>query len=86
MYCKTQGIKLEYTMLKTLELNGLVERMNPTTMERVRSWLSHAKLSNSYWDEGMLMVVYLANKSLSVPLKGDVHRGCGHEEMSLTNT
>ena len=28
MYCKTQCIKLEYTMIKTPELNGLVERMN----------------------------------------------------------
>ena len=28
MYCKTQGIKLDYTVLKTHELNGLAERMN----------------------------------------------------------
>ena len=47
-YCKSQGIKLEYTVPKTSELNGLVERMNRTIMERVRSMLSHAKLPKSY--------------------------------------
>ena len=71
MYCKTQGIKIEYTVPKTLELNGLAERMNQTIMERVRS-MSHAKFPKSYWAKAMLMIVYLINKSPSVPLKGDV--------------
>ena len=72
MYCKTQGIKLEYTVPKTPELNGLAERMNRTIMERVRSMLAHAKLPKSYWAEAMLTAVYLINRSPSVPLKGDV--------------
>ena len=72
MFCKTQGIKLKYTAPKTLELNGLAKRMNRTIMERVRSMLSHAKLSKSYWVEAMLMVVYLINRSPSVPLRGDI--------------
>ena len=72
MYCKTQGIKLEYTVPKTPELNGLAERMNRTIMERVRSMLSHAKLPKSYWAEAMATAVYLINRSPSVPLKGDV--------------
>ena len=37
LYCKTQGIELEYTVPKTPELNGLTERMNQTILERVRS-------------------------------------------------
>ena len=72
MYCKSQGIKLEYTVPKTLELNGLAKRMNWTIMEKVRSMLSHAKLPKSYWAEAMLTIVYLINKSPLVPLKGDV--------------
>ena len=47
-YCKDQGIRIEYTVPKTPELNGLVERINQTIMERVRSMLSHAKLLKSY--------------------------------------
>ena len=59
-------------MPKTPELNGLAESMNQTIMERVRSMLSHATLPKSYWVEAMYIVVYMINKSPSVPLKGDV--------------
>ena len=59
MYCKTQGIKLEYTVPNTPELNGITERMNQTIMERVRSTLSHAKFPKSYWAEAMLTTVIL---------------------------
>ena len=71
-YCKAQGIRIKYIVPKTPELNGLVERMNRTIMERVRSMLSHAKLSKSYWAEAMYTAVYLINRSPSVPLKGNV--------------
>ena len=47
-YYKTQGIKLEYILSETPELNGIAEKMNQTIMERVRSMLSHAKLPKSY--------------------------------------
>ena len=43
-YCHSKGIRLEFTVPKTPELNGLAERMNQTIMERVRSMLAHAKL------------------------------------------
>ena len=82
MYCKTQGIKLEYTVSKTPELNGLAERMNQTIMESVRSMLSHANLPKSYWAETMLTIVYLINKvSLSAfkgrcPIEGVDRKTC----------
>ena len=71
-YCKSQGIRIEYTIPKTPELNGVGERMNRTIMERVRSMLSHAKLRKFYWAEAMYTTVYLINRSPLVPLKGDV--------------
>ena len=37
--------------------------------------LSHAKLPKSDWAEAMYMVVYLINRSPSVPLKGDAPQG-----------
>ena len=36
-YCRSKGIRLEFTVPKTPELNGLAERMNRTIMERVQS-------------------------------------------------
>ena len=48
-YCKSQGIKLEKTVPKTPQLNGVAERMNRTIEERIRCMLSHAKLPKSFW-------------------------------------
>lgn len=71
-YCKSQGIKLEKTVPKTPQLNGVAERMNRTIEERIRCMLSHAKLPKSFWAEAMFTAVYLINHSPSVPLEGDV--------------
>ena len=38
-YCRSKGIRLEFTVSKTPELNGLAERMNRTIMERVQDVL-----------------------------------------------
>mgnify|MGYP000417973794 FL=1 len=71
-YCRAQGIRLEYTVPKTPELNGIAERMNQTIMERVRCMLAHAKLPKNYWPEALKTVVYVTNRSPSVPVGGDV--------------
>ncbi|PKI68495.1 hypothetical protein CRG98_011133 [Punica granatum] len=39
-YCRTHGIKLERTVPKTPQQNGLAERMNRTIVERVVVWTS----------------------------------------------
>ena len=55
-------------MPKTPELNGLAERMNQTIMERVRSMLTHAKLSKTFWAGALSTATYVINRSPSVPL------------------
>ncbi|CAJ2658330.1 unnamed protein product [Trifolium pratense] len=71
-YCKEHGIKLEKTVPKTPQHNGVAERMNRTINERVRCMLSHAKLSKAFWGEAMKTAVDLINLSPSIPLDGDV--------------
>ena len=66
-----KGIRLEFTVPKTPELNGLAERMNRTIMERVRSMLGHAKLPKMFWAELLSTTTYVINRSPSVPLEGD---------------
>ena len=56
----------------TPQLNGLVEMMNKTLVERVRCVLSNAKLPNSFWAEALNTVAYVINSSLVVSLDGDV--------------
>ena len=69
--CRSKGIRLEFTVPKTPELNGLAERMNRTIMERVRSMLAHAKLPKTFWAEALTTATYVINRSPSVPLEGD---------------
>ena len=71
-YCRCEVIKIEYAKPKTLELNGMAERMNRTIMEKVRCMQSHAKLGKTYWAEALMKAIYIINKSPSVPLDGDV--------------
>ncbi|PKI65433.1 hypothetical protein CRG98_014172 [Punica granatum] len=60
-YCRSHGIKLEKTVPKTPQQNGLAERINRTIVERVRCMLSQAKLSKSFWGEAMRTPVDLIN-------------------------
>ena len=40
-YCRSHDIKLEKTVPKTLQQNGVAERMNRTICDRIRCMLSH---------------------------------------------
>lgn len=71
-YCKDYGIKLQKTVPKTPQENGVAERMNRTIVERIRCMLSHAKLPKLFWGEAMRTAVDLINLSPSAPLDGDV--------------
>ena len=71
-YYRSKGIRLEFTIPKTPELNRPAERMNQTIMERVRSMLAHAKLPKTFWAEALTTVAYVINRSPSVPLDGDM--------------
>ena len=46
--------------------------MNQTIMERVRSMLAHAMLSETFWVEALMTTAYVINKSPSTPLDEDI--------------
>ena len=71
-YCRSHGIRLEKSVPKTPQENGVAERMNRTITERIRCMLSNAKLPKSFWGEAMKTAVDLINLSPSVPLEGDI--------------
>ena len=72
VYCKQYGIKYEKTPPKTPQLNGLVERMNRTLIERVRCMLSKAKLPKHFWGEALYTPVHVINLSHAIALNGEV--------------
>ena len=85
-YCWSKGIRFEYIVPKTPELNCLAERMNRTIMERVRSMLGHAKLSKTFWVEPLSTAIYVINRSPSAPLDGDVPQRLWTGKMFHTDT
>ena len=66
-YCRSHGIRLEKTVSKTPQQNGVAERMNRTICDRIRCMLSHAKLLKSFWGETMRIAIDLINLSPSYP-------------------
>nr|KYP47622.1 Retrovirus-related Pol polyprotein from transposon TNT 1-94 [Cajanus cajan] len=72
VYCKQQGIRHEKTPPKTPQLNGLVERMNRTLLERMRCMLSDAKLPKHFWGEALYTAVHVINLTPTVILDSEV--------------
>ena len=71
-YCSKHEIRHNKTVLGTPQYNGVVEMMNRTIVEKVRYMLKLAKLPKSFWGEAVNTVVYLINRSPSVPLNFDI--------------
>lgn len=64
-FCKEKGIVRHMTCAYTPQQNGVVERMNRTIMEKVRSMLSHSGLPRVFWAEATHTAVTLINKTPS---------------------
>ncbi|GKA42824.1 putative RNA-directed DNA polymerase [Tanacetum coccineum] len=71
-YCREHGIEHQKTPPRTLQLNGLAERMKRTLVERVRCLLSHAGLPASFLGEALNTAVHVINLTPCVPLRFDV--------------
>lgn len=54
-------------MPHTSQQNGVTERKNRTLVECVHNMLQGKNISNGFWDEAIIIVVYLKNRS---PTKG----------------
>ncbi|KAF2347659.1 Integrase catalytic core [Trinorchestia longiramus] len=62
-FLKVNGIVHQKTVPKTLEQNGVAERMNRTILEAVRAMLSDSKLPNTFWAEAVSTAVCVKNRS-----------------------
>ena len=70
-YLKKEGVHHKFTVPKTLQQNGVAERMNRTLVEAVRSMLSNANLPKKFWAEALSTAVYLCNRSPTKAVQGD---------------
>ena len=60
-YCATQGIRMEKTIPRTPQQNGVAERMNRTLNELARSMRLHVGLPKKFWADAFSTVAYLIN-------------------------
>ncbi|KAK7340666.1 hypothetical protein VNO77_21375 [Canavalia gladiata] len=68
-FCYEHGIRMERTVPRTPQHNGVAERMNRTLTERARSLRVQSGLPKQFWAEAVNTAAYLINRSPSVPLE-----------------
>lgn len=71
-FCSDHGIARHITIPYIPQQNGVVERMNITILERVRSVLSESGLPKVLWAESVNTVVYLINRTSSSAIQGKI--------------
>ena len=64
-FLQENEIVVQYTMLGSLNQNGIVEKRNQTLMEMARSMLSSSKLPRSLWTEALKTAAYILNCALT---------------------
>ncbi|GJT09337.1 putative ribonuclease H-like domain-containing protein [Tanacetum coccineum] len=65
-FCREKGIKREYNVARTLQQNGVAERMNRTLIEAARTILADSKLATTFWAEAVSTACYVQNRVLIV--------------------
>lgn len=66
--CKQNGIKLEYTIPRTPEQNGISERYNRTLLDKARCLIIDAKMDKEFWKEAVATAAYLGNRTATSTL------------------
>ncbi|GKE08366.1 putative ribonuclease H-like domain-containing protein, partial [Tanacetum coccineum] len=65
-FCKEKGIKIEYSVARKPQENGVAERKNRTLIKAARTMLVDSKLPTTFWAEAVSTACYVQNKVLVV--------------------
>ncbi|GJY20518.1 putative ribonuclease H-like domain-containing protein [Tanacetum coccineum] len=65
-FCEKKGIKREYSVARTPQQNGVVERRNRTLIKEARIMLVDSKLPTTFWAEAVNTACYVQNKVIIV--------------------
>ena len=68
-YCAAHGIRMEKSIPRTPQQNGVAEHMNRTLNERARSMRLHTGLPKTFWADAVSTAAYLINQGPSVPME-----------------
>jgi hypothetical protein len=62
-FCDKHGIKREYTIPRTPQQNGVVDRQNKTIQQMARSMMNEKNIDQTYWVEAIHIEFHILNKS-----------------------
>eukprot|EP00253_Pinus_taeda_P030036 PITA_30036 len=62
-FCEEHGIRREFSIARTLQQNGVVERMNRTVQQMARAMLDESRTPTTFWGEAAFVVVVILNKT-----------------------
>ncbi|GKD37478.1 putative ribonuclease H-like domain-containing protein [Tanacetum coccineum] len=63
-FCERKGIKREFSVARTPQQNGIVEKKNSTLIEAARTMLADSKLPTTFWAEAVNTACYVQNRVL----------------------
>jgi transposase InsO family protein len=60
-YCSSHGIKRQFSIARTPQQNGVVERKNRTIQEMARTMLMDSKLTDIFWTQALHKTIHNQN-------------------------
>ncbi|GJS00219.1 ribonuclease H-like domain-containing protein [Tanacetum coccineum] len=72
-FCENKGIKIEFSIARTPQQNGVAERINRTLIEAARTMLADSKLPTIFWAEAVNTGCYVQNRGPVVQGEGSTH-------------
>jgi transposase InsO family protein len=70
-YCSIHGIKRQFSVARTPQQNGVVERKNMTIQEMARTMLMDSKLTDIFWTQVVNTTIHIQNK---VMLRNNINK------------
>jgi transposase InsO family protein len=61
-YCNNHGIKRQFSVARTPQYNGVVERNNMTVQEMARKMIMDSKLTDIFWTQVVHTTIHIQNK------------------------
>ncbi|GJY13846.1 ribonuclease H-like domain-containing protein [Tanacetum coccineum] len=65
-FCEMKAIKREFSVARTPQQNGVIERKNRTLIEAARTMLADSKLPTTLWAEAVNTACYVQNRMLVI--------------------
>ncbi|GJZ97298.1 retrovirus-related pol polyprotein from transposon TNT 1-94 [Tanacetum coccineum] len=69
-FCNANGIRHNFSALRTPQLNGVVERKNRTLQEMSRTMLNDQSLPQNFWCNAVDISTYILNRIVIRAIKG----------------